>query len=207
MKRNLLLLLLALFSGWSYAQTYINVNVVQAPLLQADAGTDQLICPWDMAGLGGSPVALGGSPSYTYSWTGDSLSNAGIANPTASPSISGDYLIMVTDSLGCTAVDTVTITVDTCVGISDPSIPVEFTIFPNPNSGEFKAIAVGEFPSSPMTLKITSLNGQLVEERRVEVSNGNMEETFSLPLLSGGVYHVHLQVGQYQFVRKMVIQK
>jgi hypothetical protein len=176
-------------------------------MLQADAGTDQLICPWDMASLGGTPVALGGSPAYTYSWTGDSISNASIANPTANPAISGNYVVMISDSLGCTALDTVIVTVDTCVGISDPDLAVDFTIFPNPNSGQFKALAVGDFPSSSLTLRITSLNGQLVEERQVEVSNGRLEEVFTLPLLSGGIYQVQLRVGQYQFVRKMVVTK
>ncbi|MCB9231788.1 MAG: T9SS type A sorting domain-containing protein [Bacteroidia bacterium] len=194
-------------SLWGNAQTYISVGVTQAPALVANAGFDQTICPWMTADLGGSPTASGGSPTYTYAWTGDSINDPSLAGPTVHPTVSGNYIVTVTDAKNCTASDTVMVTVDTCVGLPDPKLPIEFTIFPNPNSGNFRAVAAGEFPTGDLTLKITNLQGQVIEERTVKAVQGRMEEEFALPLLSGGIYQVHFLVGEHQFVRKMSVQK
>ncbi len=45
----------------------------------------------------------GGSPGYTYSWSPTTgLSDPGIANPVASPLVTTNYVLTVTDSKGCT---------------------------------------------------------------------------------------------------------
>jgi gliding motility-associated-like protein len=56
---------------------------------------------------------LGGSGSYSYNWTpANSLNDATLANPTATPDSTLTYLVIVTDdSTGCTASDTISITV------------------------------------------------------------------------------------------------
>lgn len=49
----------------------------------------------------GIGAALGGTPTYTYSWTG-----LGGNNPTSNPLIAGNYALTVTDGNGCTATAT-----------------------------------------------------------------------------------------------------
>lgn len=52
------------------------------------------------------------SGSYDFVWTGNSLSNTTIQNPTATPSASGDYIVVITDTLsGCNFTDTVSVNV------------------------------------------------------------------------------------------------
>ena len=52
------------------------------------------------------------SGSYAYAWTGNSLSNATIENPTATPTASGNYIVVITDTLsGCNFTDTVSVNV------------------------------------------------------------------------------------------------
>jgi PKD repeat protein len=78
----------------------------------ADAGADAEITEGSSVVIGGSPTASGGAGPYTYSWTpATGLSNAGIANPTASPAINTTYTVTVSDSKGCTDDDDVTVTV------------------------------------------------------------------------------------------------
>jgi len=80
------------------------ITVQSLPI--ANAGPDQSICVGEQAQL----IATGG---LNYSWNpSGSLSNASISNPVASPTSTTDYEVTVSDNLGCSNTDTVTITVN-----------------------------------------------------------------------------------------------
>ncbi|MBR9976128.1 MAG: hypothetical protein KFF77_11150 [Bacteroidetes bacterium] len=66
------------------------------------------ICPGTSVAL---PLdVLGGFPPFRYEWSpSDDLSDTGIRNPVATPSLSRWYRVVVTDSLGCTATDSILI--------------------------------------------------------------------------------------------------
>jgi PKD repeat protein len=93
------------------------VTVYSLPI--ANAGTDRLINPGDSLHIGGIPTATGGTPfdeapQYRYSWTPTrGLNDPSVANPVARPSSTTTYTVMVTDSHGCTDIDSVTIAVRT----------------------------------------------------------------------------------------------
>lgn len=90
------------------AQTYIGHTVNQPPLLVADAGAGSTFCAGDNVTLGGSPSAVGGTATYTYSWTpGTGLSSQFVANPVATPVATGTYTLSVIDFNGCSATDSV----------------------------------------------------------------------------------------------------
>ncbi|TAE53728.1 MAG: hypothetical protein EAZ89_07205, partial [Bacteroidetes bacterium] len=82
----------------------ITVNIFPNPI--ADAGPAQRLCE-------GSPgVSLSGSGGQTYAWSPAApLSNAGIANPVATPAASTLFTLTVTDANGCSDTDTVSVTV------------------------------------------------------------------------------------------------
>ncbi|MFN8236116.1 MAG: M12 family metallo-peptidase [Bacteroidia bacterium] len=78
--------------------------------LTVNAGSDKTVCSGDSVVLGSSPVANMGMGSYTYVWTPNSgLSSNSEQNPKASPSGNTDYIVTVTDALGCTNSDTASI--------------------------------------------------------------------------------------------------
>jgi hypothetical protein len=82
------------------------------------------------------------SATFSYTWNGGSLVNAP-GNPLPSGTISGttDYVVTSTNSLGCTAVDTITINVAsiTCGPITTPNLTVcsgaPFVLTANPIGG------------------------------------------------------------------------
>ncbi len=72
----------------------------------ANAGNDQSFCE-------GSSVGLSATGGGTYLWSPSAgLSDPGIYNPTANPTVSTVYVLTVTDGAGCTDVDSILITVN-----------------------------------------------------------------------------------------------
>ena len=89
-----------------------SVTVTVYPELLADAGENKNISPGGSIQIGGNPTASGGTAPYTYSWIPiESLDNATITNPTASPSETTTYTVTVTDGNGCKDTDKVRVTV------------------------------------------------------------------------------------------------
>lgn len=99
------------------AQITVTVGVVPA----VDAGADVSICLGDTTQL----TATGAT---NYIWTPtDSLSDPNISNPLAFPSTTTEYFVTGSDALGCTAVDSITVTVNP---------------LPNADAGEDKGICI-----------------------------------------------------------------
>jgi uncharacterized protein YdaL/oxalate decarboxylase/phosphoglucose isomerase-like protein (cupin superfamily) len=92
----------------------VTVTVVTAPPVVAEAGPDRLIASGGSTTLAGS--ASGGVPPYAYSWSpAAGLDDATVAEPTASPEGTTVYTLTVTDDIGLTGTDTVTVTVASAV--------------------------------------------------------------------------------------------
>jgi hypothetical protein len=86
------------------------ITVTPSPAIIADAGPDLVICYGSSEALGGNPTGSGGVGALTYFWTpsGD-LSSATAANPIVTPTASNIYFLTVTDSVGCSVMDTVAV--------------------------------------------------------------------------------------------------
>lgn len=81
------------------------IRVTFHPAPYVSAGADVSFCK-------GNSVRLQAQGSGTFLWTPPaSLSNAGVANPLASPSVTTVYTVMLTDQWGCRNTDQVTVTV------------------------------------------------------------------------------------------------
>jgi PKD repeat protein len=95
--------LLARFGVSCSAVDSVTVNVLPSPL--ADAGPDRSICP-------GESVALTASGGASYRWMpSPDLSCTDCANPTVRPTTTTTYHLLVTNDIGCTATDSVTVRV------------------------------------------------------------------------------------------------
>ena len=115
-----------------YSQNPVILTVVQPPPLQADAGIDVQINSGESVAIGGNPSALEGHGAYIYLWSpADGLDDPTIANPLASPEVTTTYLVTVTDSLNCSSVDEVTVTVGASA-IETNSVGFRINCYPNP---------------------------------------------------------------------------
>lgn len=78
--------------------------------LVANAGSSISICPWTTIKIGGNPSATGGIQPYTYSWQSTfGLDSANIANPKATIGSTTNFTLTVTDSLGNSSLDSITV--------------------------------------------------------------------------------------------------
>ncbi len=115
------------------AQSSTDVVVVTVnPIPLVDAGANIGVCPGATVQIGGTPSASGGTGPYTYTWspsTGLSVTN--IANPTATPAITTNYTLSVSDNAGCSANDNILVTVNpvpTADAGSDQSVCIGSTV-------------------------------------------------------------------------------
>ncbi len=94
------------------AEDSINVTVRPFPTVNL-AYTDTLKCSLDTIVMGGSPTAFGGTGPLTYSWSPLTalLGGSTSPNPSTFVSSSTNYIVIVTDSIGCQGTDTVKITI------------------------------------------------------------------------------------------------
>jgi gliding motility-associated-like protein len=91
--------------------TTASVNITQPPLLTASIGIT--IAPVCNAGIGSATVrVIGGTGLYTYSWSPNGGSNA------AAAITAGSYTVTVSDSNGCTATASTTITQPALLNVS-----------------------------------------------------------------------------------------
>ncbi len=89
-----------------------NINIFDIYFSGISAGQDQTICLGDTVEIGGSPTFYGGQGTMpVYSWTNVAISDASVANPNVYPTSSQEYIVTVTDSVGCVRTDTMMVTV------------------------------------------------------------------------------------------------
>ncbi len=204
MKAVTMLALLGAF-GLSKGQTFVTVNVVQAPALMAFAGQDTGHCPQDSVLIGGAPAGMGGDGTYTYSWAPTAgLSNPTVANPMASVTAATDYILTVTDGEGCTTMDTVNVTEIVCVGI-EGSIPgVDISLRPNPTQGAFWLDITSDHGTAVLEVAIYNPLGQQIHRTSLEPGQLRYSEQFDLTNQAAGIYFVEVSSKRHRVIHKLI---
>lgn len=157
-----------------------SINITVYPSPTANAGNDTSIVEPDCASLFGT--VAGGTPPYTYLWsTGDTTQNISFCD------LAGAYtlLFMVTDTNGCSSVDSVVVTVM-------PQIIINLD--PNPNSGRIAVITFIIPKSGAAKLELFDMNGTriaLLFQDFIQ-KNVNYRVDFSSESLPVGVYAIRL---------------
>ena len=94
-------------------QTSDTILVTVRPTITISMNSNDTICSGSSITLGGSPTVIGGSGSFTYTWSpGTDLSSVSVANPIASPITSTIYSVSVSDLFGCSSSSSVSVVVN-----------------------------------------------------------------------------------------------
>ena len=167
---------------------------------QADLGPDTTICH-------NSSIELSVDSGYVdYIWsTGDTTHT--ITVDTSGLGIgTHDVWVVVTDSLGCTATDTIEITIDDCTGIHEFTSKGEINIYPNPNKGMFN-LEIQDIEDSRIEVCIYNFNGQKIvcEQIKQNFKNGFVK-SYDLSTQPKGVYLIRLTGNTTQITERIIIQ-
>lgn len=140
-------------------------------------------------------TVTGGTGIYTYSWEpAESLDDATIANPTASPTQPTEYLVTVTDSEGNSAEATVFVDIRN-VNTSE-NVLQHVKVYPNPSNGHFCV----EGLQGTTTYCVMNALGQIVLEGQCE---GNLDLNTHL---TTGVYFLQLSNGVLSSTLKIAVK-
>ncbi|HEX6171870.1 MAG TPA: hypothetical protein VFZ33_19440 [Chitinophagaceae bacterium] len=154
------------FSGF-IAKDTVTITVLAAPL--ATAGADQAICTGTNAVIGVAPVA-----GYSYSWTSIPAGfTSTVANPTITPAATTQYIVTVLNTSGCSAKDTVVISVINTIA---PSVSISIP-------------ATSVCSGTSVTFTATPTNGGTSPSYQWQVNGANAgtnSNTFSSPSLTNG---------------------
>ena len=138
----------------------------------------------------------GGTPTYTYSWTGPGGFSSSSQN--ISGLVGGLYSVTITDLNGCTTTLT-DIIVNSFVGL-DENIDIQFNVFPNPTNGLFNVALTREFEKE-ITLSVYDLCGRLIYKT---YKKGN--STFEVDIIdkANGSYILKLEIGDKQVQKRII---
>ncbi len=142
------------------------------------------------------------SNAYFYTWNfGDGHTSA-IENPTHTYDSAGIYLVsLISNSInGCadTIQKEITLTLDTISGIRQNSLQ-GISIYPNPFTNSIQIQGVDSKANYQYTL--SSTDGKIIQKGRLNTS------VISTKNLSAGVYFLHLQNEQQEFLNKVLIKE
>jgi hypothetical protein len=196
---------LVVFYSISHAQRRIEVTLEsqQPPALVASAGND-LTAPSGSILLGGSPAALGGTEPYSYQWQPSvGLSDATLANPAYLVNQTQTYTLLITDQRGCTALDTITITL-----LGTPSATGDesgIVLFPNPGSGMIRLACRQQTFHPTASVKIFDAGGRLLKSS--SWSSLGADAQLDLSLFSAGTYTISIVDGEKHFSNSFIINR
>ncbi|MFN8394071.1 MAG: T9SS type A sorting domain-containing protein [Bacteroidia bacterium] len=183
--------------GCSGADT-VNVTINPLPSVTATAATDT-ICNTnnDLVLLTGSPT--GGT------FTGTGVTGNQFSAPTAGPG-SHNITYSFTDGNGCSNTATVSIFVETCVGIADGMNSFMVGVRPNPNNGQFM-FSVSVDNATEVSYEIADARGVIVLRDKSLQGNGMFEQAIDLKDFSAGVYTLRVSMDGKTAYKRIVVQR
>lgn len=162
-------------------------TVVVFPNPVVDLGADTTIC--DTATL----VLDAGSGS-AFTWSN------GATSSTISVNQAGTYAVTVENSNGCKGSDTITVNVETCVGVSEIDLNNRVNVYPNPATERIQISTDSDFIGA--TVRVFDQKGALVYSGVIQ----NEMETIQVDSWSKGVYQIQVTQSENQFRKTLVIQ-
>lgn len=173
-------------------QTTVNVGVNEPSALSLSSTTTD-----EIAGNDGAInlTVSGGTPPYSYAWTGPNGFTSTVADPSGLES--GTYSVTVTDANGC-VVTSGSIDVGSQLSIGENEF--EFSVYPNPASDE---ITINLPEMAGVRLMIIDNTGKLV----VDMKLINKSTVVDVSKLATGVYTLKLTSDEGQVsANKLVIE-
>lgn len=138
----------------------------------------------------------GATPPYTFNWNGNDTT-ADLSDLTP-----GTYDLIITDSLGCTYTETVSILAGNPSSVQDLEGLVDLRLFPNPNQGSFSLSLELDQPKV-LEVVVMNVHGQELIRRLMGISTAINEE---FELSQKGIYLVQIKSGAEVATIKVLVK-
>ena len=154
-------------------------------------------------------LAAGGYAPYTYDWTQVGSVDTTFGQSSIGGLCEGLYEIIVTDSTGCVAKDTVEVVGEGagCATSINEALAAginRFQLSPNPANDRVE-VQVEFVQPEAMTLRLRNLHGQ--EISRVSFDAGlSVHHTIDLSSLSSGIYVIEIATDEARMMQRLIIQ-
>jgi len=141
----------------------------------------------------------------SYSWDfGDGQASTE-ANPTHTYATDGVYTVVLTSTNACgNSTATQGVVIET-VANQDLSIVKKFTIYPNPNSGNFE-VEISGIPMQNVKLELVNAIGIVVGEAEYSFQTGYLKKNLDFGKLPSGFYNIQVRLGHQSVFKKIIIQ-
>lgn len=150
-------------------------------------------------------ISSGGSATLTatggleYSWTPeDGLSDPDSPTTNASPSVTTTYTVMVTDENGCTAMDSLVVTVQASTGLDQEEQQDQFHFYPNPASQNLYFSGL----QSNTNISLIDATGRMVINMELEPG----DQVVSLMGLPPGIYLLQWTTASKQGTSPLIVE-
>jgi hypothetical protein len=168
-----------------------NIVIAESPAPIVNLGNDTTYCIY------GSTVLDAGTGFASYLWSTAATTQTIVADGTTLGAGLHTFTVQVTDSLSCSSMDTLNITVDGCAGIDAGEIN-HMTVYPNPTSSLLNVRL--DQSTSGGQLTIYSMDGlQVLSEKLTSKS-----QSINLESLANGSYILELKTEEYKEIIKVI---
>lgn len=168
-----------------------------AAVWAANAGPDTLICK----GQGTVLTARGGGD---YTWTPSAgLTCTNCQNPTASPVVTTEYLLIVSGGNCVSDTDTVLVNVQDCGNAIDPVADQSITVFLDP-ANEILYIR-GSEPLKQVQLQLFDIRGRIVYSDSADKLSGGYSKEVNVSSLPKGLYYLRVYIDHQPVIKKILI--
>tara|TARA_R110002049_G_scaffold300047_1_gene490613 strand:- start:6940 stop:8073 length:1134 start_codon:yes stop_codon:yes gene_type:complete len=160
-----------------------------------DLGPDTIICQ-------GSSITLrvNNPNAVSYLWQDSSLAD------TLNVTTAGVYYVSITDSLGCSGIDSINVLVSVCTGLNEQKNNTILSIFPNPiNKGDYIWITTNHAEAINYDYQLLNISGQLVDKGQITLSRttGKLE----LNGIEKGIFFLRIEGKNKQISTSKVVIK
>lgn len=142
-----------------------------------------------------------------YAWSNGTTTNAlQVSGSQIGAGNSQNFTVTVTDANGCSVEKSINIIVEACTGLEESALNNAFSLYPNPNTGEFNIVFNGTLTGKAL-IRIISSTGNVVYTDIIELKNNIQTNKLNVSNLNNGIYFIKVETQHGSTVKRLVINK